>query len=301
MMKKLNRTALFLILTFAVNYLLIIVFKLLGGQYDGISKMIIGSIYMLIPMIIVVFVKKVIYKEKLKTDLLVSFRINRWFFIAWLAPVFFSFCTIGINILFPGIDLALDMTGFLKQFPPEQMEQIQASIPSMPISLFLIIILGQSLIAGITVNALFAFGEEIAWRGFLLKEFKNMCFIKASLIIGFIWGIWHAPLILMGHNYPKHPYIGVFMMIAWCILLTPFFIYVTIKSKSVIAAAIMHGTLNGVAGISILFVDGGNVLTNGAAGLAGFIVLLLLIIILFIYDNKISRDKIMVNAISKGL
>jgi hypothetical protein len=114
----------------------------------------------------------------------------------------------------------------------------------------------QGLFAGITINALFAFGEELGWRGFLLRQFRQMSFIKASLTIGFIWGIWHAPMILMGHNYPQHPEIGVLMMIVFCILITPFHLYITIKAKSVIAAAILHGTLNATAAISIIGISG---------------------------------------------
>ena len=137
--------------------------------------------------------------------------------------------------------------------------------------------------------------------GLLLKQFKEMSFIKASIIIGFIWGIWHAPLILMGHNYPQHPQIGVLMMIVMCTLLTPLLIYITMKSKSVIAAAIMHGTMNATVGISIMAVNGGNDLTVGVAGLAGFLTLAIFIILLFIYDRYISKEKIITNRISNYL
>jgi membrane protease YdiL (CAAX protease family) len=85
-----------------------------------------------------------------------------------------------------------------------------------------------------------------------------MPFLKASIIIGFIWGIWHMPLILMGHNYPQHPRAGVFMMIVFCILLTPILQYITIKSKSIFAAAVAHGTLNALAELAIMSTDGGN-------------------------------------------
>ncbi len=80
----------------------------------------------------------------------------------------------------------------------------------------------------------------------------------------------------MGHNYPTYPVLGVFMMTAWCILLSPLFLYITIKAKSVIATAIMHGTVNGTAGISIMILEGGNELTVGLTGLAGFIAISLI-------------------------
>jgi membrane protease YdiL (CAAX protease family) len=196
------------------------------------------------------------------------------------------------------------MTGFLDRLinvmPPEQIEQMQASINALPINLIWLILI-QGLIAGVTINALAAFGEELGWRGFLLNSFREMKFLKASVIIGFIWGIWHAPLILMGHNYPQHPQVGVFMMIILSILLTPLLLYITIKSKSVIAAAIMHGTLNATAGISIMAISGGNDLTSGIAGLAGFITLLLFLIILFFFDYFITKDKVFLNKINHCL
>ena len=136
--------------------------------------------------------------------------------------------------------------------------------------------------AGITVNALAAFGEELGWRGFLLREFKALGFTRASLFIGIIWGVWHTPLILQGHNYPQHPVAGVFLMILFCTLLTPLLNYVTLKARSVIAAAIMHGTLNGTAGIAIMMVKGGTDLTIGLTGAAGLITLLIANIILYL-------------------
>jgi hypothetical protein len=42
----------------------------------------------------------------------------------------------------------------------------------------------------------------------------------------------------------------------------------------VIAAAIMHGTLNGTAGIPIMMIRGGSDLIVGITGFAGFVVLL---------------------------
>jgi membrane protease YdiL (CAAX protease family) len=280
-------------------------YKLLGGTGTGTAGFtIFGAIYMFIPAISVLIVKKVIHKDKIRTDLLISFKINKWFFVAWLIMPIIIFSTLGINLIFPNVSYNPEMTGFLERLnnimTPEQIEEMQASIDALPINLVWIILI-QGLIAGVTINALAAFGEELGWRGFLLHAFKKMIFFKAAIIIGFIWGIWHAPLILMGHNYPQHPQIGIFMMILLCIFLTPFLLYITIKSKSVITAAIMHGTMNATAGISIMAISGGNDLTSGIAGLAGFMTLTLFLIALFLYDFFISKDKILVNKMSNYL
>jgi membrane protease YdiL (CAAX protease family) len=42
-------------------------------------------------------------------------------------------------------------------------------------------------------------GEEIAWRGFLVPELsKSMSFTYVALVSGFLWSVWHWPLMIMG-------------------------------------------------------------------------------------------------------
>lgn len=304
-MKNINKTTLFLLLTFGISFSLAGIYKL---SFEDLTTnrtafTIFATAYMFIPMISAIIVKKFVHREKLG-ELLISFKINKWFFIAWgIIPVM-VFLTLGISLLFPGVSYSSEMTDFFTRFEsmltPDQIEQVKTSLDTLPIDFFWITLM-QGLIAGVTINAIAGFGEELGWRGFLLKEFKEKSFFKASIIIGIIWGIWHAPIVLMGHNYPQHPQIGVFMMIVWTILLTPILIYITLKSKSVIAAAISHGTLNGTAGLSIMKIDGGNDLTTGVAGIAGFIALLIVLAVIFIYDFHISKDKIFTNKISKHL
>ena len=53
-----------------------------------------------------------------------------------------------------------------------------------------------------------------------------------------------------------------------------------------LAAAIFHGTFNATAGLAILVVKGGNDLTVGVTGLAGFVVLLFADIGLFLFERR---------------
>jgi len=302
-MKRINQTTLFLILTFVISFSTAAIYKLFaGGAVGNVSYTILGTIYMFIPGILAVIVKRLIFKEKLRSDLLLSFKINKWFFAAWLIMPIVSFVTLGVSLLFPGVTYNPEMTGLAERFAsmtsPEQIEQLKTQIAALPVSpIWLILLMG--LFAGLTINGLAAFGEELGWRGFLLYQFRNMSFAKASLLIGVIWGIWHAPLILMGHNYPQHPEIGVLMMVGLCVLITPVVIYFTIKSKSVIAAAILHGTMNATVTISIIPVSGGNDLLVGVPGLAGFIALMLVLTGIFVYDRFISKENIMSEKIVK--
>lgn len=151
----------------------------------------------------------------------------------------------------------------------------------------------QALVAGITINAIAGFGEELGWRGLLQKELAYLGFWKSNILIGLIWGVWHAPIILQGHNYPEHPETGIFMMIIFTLLLAPIFSYVRLKAKSVIPAAIAHGTLNATFALDLMVIRGGNDLTVGISGLAGFIALAIANLGLFIYDHYFATEKIM--------
>ncbi|MEM3475699.1 MAG: CPBP family intramembrane glutamic endopeptidase [Candidatus Bathyarchaeia archaeon] len=133
---------------------------------------------------------------------------------------------------------------------------MKTQIKTSPIHIFWITLI-QCLLAGITINAVAGFGEELGWRSFLLKELAYTGFWKSSIIIGFIWGVWHALLVIQGHTYPQHPIEGLFMMIIFCILFSPIFNYIRLKSKSVITTVIMHGSLNGTAGLPLLIIKGG--------------------------------------------
>ena len=253
---------------------------------DTSSNMMLGmaltSVCMFFPLLAVV-ITQLIFKEPVLGGLGISFKINRWWFIGWLLMPVFVAVTLGITLLMPGAKLSTDN------------ETLQLAFSQLPAGLanvrgFVLISVVSGMFAGITINALLAFGEEIAWRGFLMKLFKGKSFITAFLSIGFIWGLWHAPIILNGHNYPDHPGLGIFMMIVFCILLTPILMYFRKKSGSVIVPAIMHGTINALAGINLILVSPSNELLYGCTGLAGFIALLLINICLYIYDTFISKE-----------
>ena len=243
---------------------------------------------MLIPLLAVIFTQ-LIFKEPVLKGLGISFKVNRWWWIGWLLMPLIAMLTLGVTVLMPGA-----------KWTPDG-ETVQQALQSLPEGLGAWGVIGITLLSGLfgglTVNALFAFGEEIAWRGFLVKEFKGKKFLSAVVWIGVIWGFWHAPLILNGHNYPQHPIAGVFMMVILCILLTTMLLYFRKKSGSVIVAAIMHGTINAVAGVSAMVVTPLNDLLYGAAGVAGMLVLLVVNICLYLYDKYVSKENVFTTAL----
>lgn len=289
------KIAYFLILNFVLSGILALLFYL-SGQKWGVSKLsqAIGMVYMYMPFLSVLIIQKIIYKGGIKDSIGFYFKFNRWYFFAWILPFLITFVVFLFSLLMPDVSLSLNLEGFFERykdmFKEEQLNIMKMQLEKLGNFLFVITIF-QALIAGITINALFAFGEESGWRGFLINEMKNLGFWKSSLIIGFIWGIWHSPIIAMGHNYPQHPKIGIIMMTIFCMLYSPIFTYIRIKSKSVIGPSILHGSLNATAGIGIMFLKGGNDLTIGITGLSGFIVLFI-INILILLDRNTRNKKI---------
>ncbi|MBR6380046.1 MAG: CPBP family intramembrane metalloprotease [Lachnospiraceae bacterium] len=105
------------------------------------------------------------------------------------------------------------------------------------------------------VGSFAAFGEEGGWRGYMMpKLLKLMGRGKALVVGGVIWGLWHAPLTCIGHNfgteYPGFPYLGILMMCLMCILMGVLLTFVTEKSGSVWPAVFLHAINN--SGPSIL-------------------------------------------------
>lgn len=293
---RFKKVILFIGLTFFASWFIAILFFAFGGKWGTTASVVMAASYMFVPMVIAIIVQKFIYKEPLKEPLGVSFKLNRWFLIAWLLAPVIVFASLGGSLFFPGVEYCPEMTGLLERYESivtaEQLQQMQNS-PSVFRSHPILMGLLLGLIAGITVNAVAGFGEELGWRGFLQKELGFLGFWKSSVVIGIIWGVWHAPLILQGHNYPQHPVMGVFMMVVLCVLLAPIFSYIRLRADSVIAAAIIHGSFNATAGMSVVAVKGGNDLTVGVVGLAGFVVLAIVNLGIFIYDRFLAKEPIM--------
>ncbi|MET4082673.1 membrane protease YdiL (CAAX protease family) [Pedobacter sp. UYP30] len=115
---------------------------------------------------------------------------------------------------------------------------------------------------GMIGSAAHTLGEEIGWRGFLVPElFKKYGFTKTALISGFIWGVWHLPILLFADynsGIPSWYALSCFMVL----IVSMGFVYTwfRMKSGSLWTAVILHATHNlFVQGVfTALTVDMGN-------------------------------------------
>ena len=90
----------------------------------------------------------------------------------------------------------------------------------------------------------FLFGEEYAWRGYLLPAFsKKLGYLKSAIIVGFVWALWHGPLVYLlasRLNTWDSP-LTLSMVQMFVVLIFSFpFAYAYQLSKSVIPPMIMH-------------------------------------------------------------
>ena len=258
-----------------------------------------ASLYMLLPMIVAIVMQK-INKEKLSSTGLLRFKIKWSWLVAWILPVVIVLLTIFLNTLLPGCEFNTDLSSMISmdQVTEEQKEMV--SMLMTPAFMIITTVI-SGLFAGATINALFAFGEEYGWRNYFVSALKEKKFVCASIFIGIVWGIWHFPLILLGHNYPQHSVAGVFMMVVFCVLASFIEMYFVLKAKSVFPAAIFHGTINAVAGLNVLLIKGGSDLINGATGLSGFIVMSIVIAVIYVFDKYVLKDNIFAKTIEEVL
>ncbi len=90
-----------------------------------------------------------------------------------------------------------------------------------------------------------AFGEEWGWRGYMMPKLMELMPKPAAVIAGgVIWGLWHAPLTVSGHNfgtdYPDFPYLGIACMCGLCIFSNAFFTLLTERTGSIYPASVAH-------------------------------------------------------------
>lgn len=102
-----------------------------------------------------------------------------------------------------------------------------------------------------------AFGEEWGWRGYMMPKLIQLLGKPFAVIAGgILWGLWHAPLTISGHNfgvdYPGFPYLGILFMCIFCVGENALLTYLTEKSGTIYPAAICHSINNGLGALVVL-------------------------------------------------
>ena len=205
---------------------------LIGTATLGVSPLAIGPLYMATPLLAGV----IVCRRHGITLAAVGLRRGR---LRW--SLVGALCWPPIVLLIAAISLVLPGVRF-----DSTMLTDTVGVPATPGWLFvgLLALVGAMILAGVTINAVIAFGEEFGWRGYLLWELAPLGFWRASITIGTIWGLWHVPLVVVGLNYPSFPIVGAILFTVVCIAISPLFTYLVVRGRSVLPATVLHGVIN---------------------------------------------------------
>ena len=250
-----HRIWLFLIITFVMTYAWTIGFiwpRVLGRdattftQEETLVNTALTAVLMFFPAL-GVLITRIVTREGFNNSML---RLNlkgnvRYYLIGWFGP--FVLTLLGMLLYFMVFPSEFTLDSYLTQM---------ATLPVSP-KVFWIVQLLLMTVAPL-LNVVTCFGEEWGWRGYLLpKVAARMKFLPTVLLTGFIWGIWHAPIIVAGHNYgvgyPGYPWTGIGAMCLFCIVAGVILSYITLKTKSCWPAVFAHGMMNGTASIGVIF------------------------------------------------
>jgi len=213
------------------------VFYLLGGLADALLAMLWGGLRMYAPTISVLAVAG----RKIVRD---SLRLGGKALILYLAAPLIAFSAVLLY------HIIITPMGLLTLEPLQTMAP-----PGLTTEALLVLTIINGYISSITINTLFALGEEIGWRGYLQTELEAAGYstLRSALLVGLIWGLWHATaILLLGQNYPENRPLGVILFIAFTAMLSYPLAAVRSFSSSVIPAASLHGAINAIWGLTIL-------------------------------------------------
>jgi membrane protease YdiL (CAAX protease family) len=272
----------FLLVTFGLTWAVWAVVYLLGGA-ENLPLFTVGSLVaMWCPGIAAIICSRYVTPMS-KRDL----GLQRGYLERYVSIYFFVFLFL---IAAMGLSVGLGFQEVNATLEPLSSEIADQQYPfNDPIlAVFISIVLSFTLAA--LFNSVFALGEELGWRGYLLAKLAPIGLGRASILIGIIWGVWHAPAIFMGLNYPGHPFLGVLMMIwftiGWSVVLT----WLREVTQSVLSAAFGHGLINAVASLPLLLLLDTDSLIRAPLGITGLVPLSLIALLAFGLLQRRERE-----------
>lgn len=256
-MKKVN---IFLLITFLLTWSITFIIFKTGGLIGSFAY--IGLILCMMMPSLSVLITTLITKSSFKEIWIKpNFKKNiKYYIIGYFSPVILIILgAVLYFIIFPShLDLSMNTGLSNLKLQLQSLGQVVPSDSELKSTMIIQLLVG--ILLSPILNFIPCLGEELGWRGYLLPKLaENNSYFKSSLICSIIWGIWHAPMIAMGHNYGTGyigaPFLGIFAMILFCMATGSIFNYIAIKTKSCIPAIFAHGSLNGFASASVIFLN----------------------------------------------
>jgi len=171
-------------------------------------------------------------------DLGWSWKNPRYMLWAYLVPLIYSLIAY----------LILWVAGWGGFYNTDMVKQIGTSfgwagLPDGVVMALYFIFTGLIGMVGSTAHGL---GEEIGWRGFLVPEvYKISNYTKTSLFVGFVWALWHVPILVFAdYNSGTPAWFGFSCFGVMVISISFIFTWFRLKSGNLWTAAILHASHN---------------------------------------------------------
>jgi len=191
---------------------------------------------------------------------------NLWLLWAWIIAIGLVALSLAISLLGPDVGLRAPVEGVKETVEAQGLDVgNQLDIPGMNY-----ILLFQAAIFGAAINTPLMLSEELGWRGWLWHHLRPKGFWRATFWIGLLWGLWHTPIIILGHNYPGMPIWGPVLFTLFCLLYSPIFSYIREKNGSIWGPCVLHGTGNACAGMALMMQTNMDMPWRGVVGIGGF-------------------------------
>ncbi|AHI01086.1 CPBP family intramembrane glutamic endopeptidase [Kutzneria albida] len=112
--------------------------------------------------------------------------------------------------------------------------------------------LGHVQVGGILLSYLVSLplflGEELGWQGFLLPRLLPLGAWPALLAGGVVWGLWHAPVTVLGAQYPGHPpLVGLVCVLVSTVLIGVLIGFLRLVTGSVWPTVLAHAVVSQLA------------------------------------------------------
>jgi membrane protease YdiL (CAAX protease family) len=144
----------------------------------------------------------------------------------------------------------------------------------------------------LVIGLVFAFTEEIGWRGYMLPKLVSFGIVPAMLIVGFFHGVWHLPLMIFTPYYHAGANL-IFLVPLFLVTLTLagiFYGWLRIWTGSVWPVAIAHAVYNFIWGLGSEFVTAPAPGTmEYIGGESGILVIVALLVFALIVVPRIRR------------
>ncbi|MCR5508591.1 MAG: CPBP family intramembrane metalloprotease [Lachnospiraceae bacterium] len=284
-------------LTYLYEYVCVVRFLAAHKEYTIAAIPVNLAVAMFIPAFSVLFVR-LFTKEGLSGHY-INFDLKngkyKYYLLAWFLPAVLTLLGAALYFICYKGDFSKDMDFIIATYAKQGVTGITPdAMMKTAISQGI-----TAILIGPVINCITTFGEEWGWRGYLLPKLsEKLTGLPLMLVMGVIWGLWHLPLTVCGHNYgtqyPGYPFLGIAAMVLFCFSIGTFLSYVTLKTGSCVPAIIGHGAINSFASIGIYFTkDGGRLLFGPAPTgvIAGIPCLVTAIILIRLMKKDDEKEK----------